>query len=81
MLNVTIANNIHRTTDIMDPNTTIRDAIENSEFGGALEGARWSLNGTTLTEADLSKSFEDMRARCSFTDSVTLVKVAKTSNA
>jgi len=75
MIKVTIGNNVKRTSEIIDENTTLRQALEDAE----IDYARGSMNldGCTLTPGDLDKTFADF----GITEKCFLLNVVKADNA
>ncbi len=61
MLNVTIGNNLKRFRFNLDPNTTIRQALEDtaSETGIDYTMGMLSLDGSTVSGSDLDKTFAE----------------------
>lgn len=55
MLRVTIGNNLKRTPYTIDPNTTLRDALENAEVDYTV--GMTQLDGAILGAGDLNKTF------------------------
>ena len=62
MINVTIGNNLKRLRFNLNPNTTIREAMEStkSETGIDYSMGMLSLDGDTVTGAKLDKTFYEM---------------------
>ena len=57
MIKVTIGNNVKRKTEILDPETTLREALEDSEID--YTSGIMNLDGSTLSSGDLDKTFAD----------------------
>ena len=55
MIKVTIGNNVKRKTEILDPETTLREALEEAEID-YISGIM-NLDGSTLSPGDLDKTF------------------------
>jgi len=75
MIKVTIGNNLKRTVEILDENTTLREALEDAEIDyttGII-----NLDGSTLSPGDLDKTFADF----GIIDKCYLLKVVKADNA
>lgn len=75
MINVTIGNNLKRTTAIMSPTTTLRQALE--EQGIDYTRGAMHLDGASLQPGDLDKTFEDF----GITERCFLLNVVKADNA
>lgn len=62
MINVTIGNNLKRARFNMNPNTTIREAMEMTagETGIEYSTGMLSLDGETITGSKLDKTFAEM---------------------
>lgn len=80
MINVTIGNNLNRNRYNLDPNTTIRQALERAgiDYGTGM----LSLDGATIGGSDIDKSF----AALGYTgepghDKAYLISVVKADNA
>ena len=71
MINITIGDNLDRVTIPMDPDTTIREAFEEQQINYSV--GMNSLNGETLRNEDLDKTFREFGV----TTSCTLLNVAK----
>ena len=72
---VTIGNNIRRSSDIIDENTTLRQALEANEIDYTV--GMTSLDGVTLKAGDLDKTFAEM----GITEKCYLLNVVKADNA
>jgi hypothetical protein len=75
MVKVTIGNNVKRKTEVYDPDTTLREALEEAEIdycSGVI-----NLDGSTLSPGDLDKSFAEhgIKEKCF------LLNVVKADNA
>ena len=57
MIKVTMGNNVKRKSEILDENTTLREALENAEIDYTT--GIMNLDGSTLNPGDLDKSFAD----------------------
>ena len=75
MIKVTIGNNLKRKTEILDENTTLREALEDAEIDYAT--GVMSLDGSTLNPGDLDKTFKDF----GITEKCYLLNVVKADNA
>ena len=75
MIKVTIGNNVKRTTNIIDENTTLRQALEDSEID--YSHGTLNLDGSTLSPGDLDKTFEQH----GITEKCFLLSVVKADNA
>ena len=75
MIKVTIGNNVKRKTEIVDPDTTLRDALETAEIDyttGVI-----NLDGSSLSPGDLDRTFSDF----GITEKCYLLNVVKADNA
>jgi len=75
MIQVTIGNNLNRKKIVMDPNTTLRSALEDNEIEYA--SAIVQLDGCALQPGDLDKTFSEMN----ITEKCYLLAVVKADNA
>ncbi len=75
MIKVTIGNNVKRKTEILDENTTLRQALEDAEIDYS-RGAM-NLDGSSLSPGDLDKTFADF----GITEKCFLLNVVKADNA
>jgi len=75
MIKVTIGNNLKRTDEILDANTTLREALESA--GIDYTTGIMNLNGSTVSLDDLDKTFADF----GITDKCRLLNVVKADNA
>ena len=75
MIKVTIGNNVRRTNEILDENTTLREALE--EAGIDYTRGVMNLDGSTLEAGDLDKTFADF----GITEKCYLLNVVKADNA
>ena len=75
MINVLMGNNTNRKTVIVNPNTSIRKALEDN--GMEVAGKTYTLNSRTLSTDDYDKTFPDLGV----TDRCYLLCVAKADNA
>lgn len=57
MIKVTMGNNLKRTDKMLSPNTTLREALELA--GISCTVGMLSLDGSTLAQDDLDKTFAD----------------------
>lgn len=75
MIKVTMGNNVKRTSEILDENTTLREALEAAEID--YTRGMMNLDGSTLAPGDLDKTFSDfgVTAKCY------LLNVVKADNA
>jgi len=75
MIKVTIGNNVKRATNIIDENTTLRQALEDSEID--YTRGTMNLDGSTLNPGDLDKTFAEhgIKEKCF------LLSVVKADNA
>ncbi len=84
MINVTIGNNLTRKRFNIDPNTTIRQAMESTmgETGVDYSVGMLSLDGSTIGGADLDKTFAEMGYTSEEKhDKCFLISVVKADNA
>jgi hypothetical protein len=75
MIKVTIGNNVKRKTEILDANTTLREALELAEID--YSGGITNLDGSSLSPGDLDKTFADF----GITEKCYLLNVVKADNA
>lgn len=75
MIKVTIGNNVKRRSEIIDENTTLREALEETEIDYTT--GIMNLDGSTLNPGDLDKSFADF----GITEKCYLLNVVKADNA
>jgi len=75
MIKVTIGNNVKRKTEILDPETTLREALEEAEID--YTSGIMNLDGSTLSPGDLDKTFADF----GITEKCYLLNVVKADNA
>jgi len=75
MIKITMGNNVKRKSEILDPNTTLRDALESAEIDYTT--GIMNLDGSTLSPGDLDKTFADF----GITDKCYLLNVVKADNA
>jgi len=75
MIEVTIGNNVKRTKNQVEPDTTLREALE--EAGIDYTKGIMNLDGSTLSPGDLDKSFADF----GITEKCYLLNVVKADNA
>jgi len=75
MIKVTMGNNVKRKSEILDPNTTLRDALESAEIDYTT--GIMNLDGSTLSPGDLDKTFADF----GITEKCYLLNVVKADNA
>jgi len=75
MIKVTIGNNVKRKTEIVDPNTTLREALEEAEIDYTT--GVMNLDGSSLGPGDLDKTF----ANFGITEKCYLLNVVKADNA
>ena len=75
MIKVTVGNNVKRITNIIDENTTLRQALEDSEID--YTRGTMNLDGSTLNPGDLDKTFAEhgIKEKCF------LLSVVKADNA
>jgi len=75
MIKVTIGNNVKRTSEIVDENTTLREVLEDAGIDYAM--GMMNLDGSTLSPGDLDKTFADF----GITEKCYLLNVVKADNA
>lgn len=75
MIKVTMGNNVKRTSEILDENTTLREALETAEID--YTRGMMNLDGSTLAPGDLDKTFADF----GITEKCYLLNVVKADNA
>ena len=75
MVKVTMGNNVKRKTEIVDENTTLREALEEAEVD--YTAGIMNLDGSTLNPGDLDKTFADF----GITEKCYLLNVVKADNA
>ena len=75
MIKVTMGNNVKRTTEILDKDTTLREALEIAEIDYTC--GIMNLDGSTLNPGDLDKTFADF----GITEKCYLLNVVKADNA
>jgi hypothetical protein len=75
MIKVTIGNNVKRKTEILDENTTLREALEEAEID--YTRGIMNLDGSTLDPGDLDRTFADF----GITEKCYLLNVVKADNA
>ena len=75
MIKVTIGNNVKRKTEILDENTTLREALEEADIDYS-RGAM-NMDGSTLSPGDLDKTFADF----GIAEKCFLLSVVKADNA
>ena len=75
MIKVTMGNNVKRTSEILDENTTLREALEIAEVD--YTRGMMNLDGSTLAPGDLDKTFADF----GITEKCYLLNVVKADNA
>ena len=75
MIKVTIGNNVKRTSEILDENTTLREALEEAEVD--YTRGIMNLDGSTLSPGDLDRTFADF----GITEKCYLLNVVKADNA
>jgi hypothetical protein len=75
MIKVTIGNNVKRTSEILDKNTTLRAALEGAEID--YTRGIMNLDGSTLNPGDLDKTFADF----GISEKCYLLNVVKADNA
>lgn len=75
MIQVTVGTNTQRNKITVDPDTTLRQVLEEQEVNYAV--ANVHLDGSALKPGDLDKSFADL----GITDSCYLIAVIKADNA
>ena len=75
MIKVTIGNNVKRSSEILDENTTLREALEDAGIDYTI--GIMNLDGSTLEPGDLDRTFADFN----ITDKCYLLNVIKADNA
>jgi hypothetical protein len=75
MIKVTMGNNVKRKTEIVDENTTLREALECAEID--YTAGIMNLDGSTLSPGDLDKTFADF----GIAEKCYLLNVVKADNA
>jgi len=75
MIKVTMGNNVKRKDEILDENTTLRQALE--EAGIDYNRGTMNLDGSPLCPGDLDKTFADF----GITNKCFLLNVVKADNA
>jgi len=75
MIKVTMGNNVKRKNEIVDRNTTLREALESAEIDYTT--GIMNLDGSTLNPGDLDKTFADL----GITEKCYLLNVVKADNA
>lgn len=75
MIKVTIGNNVKRKSEIVDENTTLREALEDAEID--YTAGIMNLDGSTINSGDLDRTFADF----GITDKCYLLNVVKADNA
>ena len=75
MIKVTMGNNVKRTSEVLDENTTLREALEDA--GIDYTTGMMNLDGSTLGPGDLDKTFADF----GITEKCYLLNVVKADNA
>jgi hypothetical protein len=75
MIKVTIGNNVKRKTEILDPDTTLREALEAAEID--YTSGITNLDGSPLSHGDLDKTFADFE----ISEKCYLLNVVKADNA
>ena len=75
MIKVTLGNNVKRTTVILDPNTTVREALEKHNIDYSVGAIH--LDGASLNPGDMDKTFDALGIH----DKCFLLNVAKGNNA
>jgi len=75
MIKVTMGNNVKRSSEILDENTTLRAALENADID--YTHGMMNLDGSTLGPGDLDKTFADF----GITEKCYLLNVVKADNA
>ena len=75
MIKVTIGNNVKRSSEILDENTTLREALEDAEID--YTRGVMNLDGSTLNPGDLDKTFADF----GISEKCYLLNVVKADNA
>ena len=75
MIKVTMGNNVKRKTEILDENTTLREALETAEIDYTI--GMMNLDGSPLQPGDLDKTFADF----GIAEKCYLLSVVKADNA
>ena len=75
MIKVTMGNNVKRSSEILDENTTLREALEGA--GIDYTAGIMNLDGSTLNPGDLDKTFADF----GIAEKCYLLNVVKADNA
>ena len=75
MIKVTLGNNVKRSSEIVDENTTLREALEDADIDYTV--GIMNLDGSTLNPGDLDKTFADF----GITEKCYLLNVVKADNA
>ena len=75
MIKVTMGNNVKRTDEILEENTTLREALEIAEVDYTT--GIMNLDGSSLNPGDLDKTFADF----GITEKCYLLNVVKADNA
>ena len=75
MSKVTIGNNVKRSSEVLDANTTLREALEMADID--YTRGMMNLDGSTLSPGDLDKTFADF----GITEKCYLLNVVKADNA
>jgi hypothetical protein len=75
MIKVTIGNNVKRTSEVFERDTTLREALESQDVD--YTSGIMNLDGSTLSPGDLDKTFADF----GITEKCYLLNVVKADNA
>ena len=75
MIKVTMGNNVKRTSEILDENTTLREGLDDS--GIDYTTGIMNLDGSTIDPDDLDRTFADF----GITEKCYLLNVVKADNA
>ena len=75
MIKVTMGNNVKRTSEILDENTTLREALEDAGIDYTI--GVMNLDGSTLEPGDLDMTFADFNIK----EKCYLLNVVKADNA
>ena len=75
MIKVTIGNNVKRTSEVFERDTTLREALESQDID--YTSGVMNLDGSTLNPGDLDKTFADF----GITEKCYLLNVVKADNA
>ena len=75
MIKVTMGNNVKRSSEILDENTTLREALENAGIDYTI--GIMNLDGSTLEPGDMDMTFADF----GITEKCYLLNVIKADNA